>query len=66
MQYFLLHSVCNSRNIGAKLGNKFIANEEDGDIVVVLIVDEDRLSLSDEVPIPDLQSGGTEYKDLHS
>ncbi len=38
---------------GAKLGNKVIANEENGDMVVVLIVDEDRLSLSDEVPIPE-------------
>ncbi|MBR6716110.1 MAG: hypothetical protein IKI83_06645 [Prevotella sp.] len=38
---------------GAKLGNEVIANEENGDMVVVLIVDEDRLSLSDEVPIPE-------------
>ena len=37
---------------GVKLGNEVIANEENGDMVVVLIVDEDRLSLSDEVPIP--------------
>jgi len=38
---------------GAKLGNEVISNKEDGDIVVVLIVDEDRISLSDEVPIPE-------------
>ena len=38
---------------GAKLGNEAIANEEDGDMVVVLIVDKDRLSLSDVVPIPE-------------
>ena len=39
--------------IGAKLGNEFIANDEDGDMVVVLIVNEDRLTLSDNVPIPE-------------
>jgi hypothetical protein len=39
--------------IGAKLGNEVIANEEDGDMVVVLIIDESRLSLSDEIPIPE-------------
>ena len=39
--------------IGAKLGNEVIANEEDGDMVVVLIIDESLLSISDEVPIPE-------------
>ena len=39
--------------ISAKLGNEVITNEEDGDMVVVLVVNEDRLTLSDEVPIPE-------------
>ena len=39
--------------ISAKLGNKVIVNEEDGDMVVVLVVGEDGLSLSDEVPVPE-------------
>ena len=39
--------------IGAQLGNKTVANEENGDMVIVLVVDEDGLILSDEVPIPE-------------
>ena len=38
--------------IGAKLGNKMVVNEENGGMVVVLMVDKDGLTLSDEVPIP--------------
>ena len=39
--------------IGAQLGNKTVANEENGDMVIVLVVDEGGLILSDEVPIPE-------------
>ncbi len=39
--------------IGAQLGNKFIAHAEDGDMVIVLIAGNGRLSLSDEVPVPE-------------
>ena len=39
--------------IGAQLGNKTVANEENGDMVIVLVVDEGGLTLSDEVPIPE-------------
>ena len=39
--------------IGTKLGNKVVVNEDDGDMVIVLVVDEGGLSLSDEVPVPE-------------
>ena len=39
--------------ISARLGNKVIGNEEDGDMVIVLVVDGGGLSLSDEVPVPE-------------
>ena len=39
--------------IGARLGNKVVVNEEDGDMVIVLVVDGGGLSLSDEVPVPE-------------
>lgn len=41
------------RVIGAQLGSKVIVNEENGDMVVVLVVDEGGLTLSDEVPVPE-------------
>ncbi|MBQ8865865.1 MAG: hypothetical protein IJ020_07005 [Bacteroidaceae bacterium] len=39
--------------IGAQLDNKAVVNEDNGDMVIVLVVDEGGLTLSNEVPIPE-------------
>ena len=36
-----------------KVGSKFIEGKEDGDLVVVLIMDESGLSLTEEIPVPE-------------
>ena len=41
------------RITGAQLGSKAITGGEDSDIVVVLVMDDDGLSLTDEVPVPE-------------
>lgn len=41
------------RIVGVQLGSKVVANEEGGDMVVVLIVGDDGLTLATDVPIPE-------------